>query len=139
MKTICKGSAAIAQEANDKHETALALELLDVATAMEGDLEDGILLLQQTRHLALEQADKWMQGFLCVDLGYAAMRKGDSSGAETIFNEGLRVSHEIDMKINEAYCLTFLAALKMRSGKLQQARDNLQKALDYLLMLGICL
>jgi hypothetical protein len=53
------------------------LLLLGVATAMEGDLEDGILLLQQTRHLALEQADKWMQGFLCVDLGYAVMRKGE--------------------------------------------------------------
>jgi hypothetical protein len=32
MKTICKESAALAQETNDKHETALALELLGVAT-----------------------------------------------------------------------------------------------------------
>jgi predicted ATPase len=45
MKTVCKESAVLAQEANDQHETALALELLGVATAMEGDLEGGILLL----------------------------------------------------------------------------------------------
>jgi predicted ATPase/class 3 adenylate cyclase len=127
MKTICKETVAIAMEANDKHETALALELLGVASAMEGDLEDGILLLQQTRHIAQEQEDKWMQGFLCVDLGYAVMRKGDYSDAEAIFNEGVRTSHEIGMKINEAYCLTFLVALKMRSGNFQQARDDLQE------------
>jgi tetratricopeptide (TPR) repeat protein len=128
MKTFCKSSAAIAQEANDKHEMALALELLGVATAMEGDLEDGILLLRQTRRLAQEQDDKWMQGFHCVDLGYALMRKGDYSDADTIFNDGLRVSHEIGMKINEAYCLTYLASLAMRGGDFQQAREKLQKS-----------
>jgi predicted ATPase/class 3 adenylate cyclase len=128
MKSICKESATLAQEANDKHETALALELLGVATAMEGDLEDGISLFQQTRHLALEQEDKWMQGFHCVDLGYALMRKGDYPDAEAIFNDGVRVSREIGMKINEAYCLTFLAALKMRNGNVQQAKENLQKS-----------
>ena len=128
MKTVCKESVAIAREANSKHETALALELLGVATAMEGDLEGGILLLQQTRQLAREQEDKWMLGFLCVDLGYALMRKGNYSSAETIFDEGVRAGREIGMKINEAYCLTFLAALKMRSGNFQQARDNLQES-----------
>ena len=91
-------------------------------------LEDGISLLRQTRHLAREEEDKWMQGFHCVDLGYALMRKGDYSSAETIFNDGVRVSREIGMKINEAYCLMFLAALKMRSGNFQQARDNLQES-----------
>jgi len=128
MKTICTKSVALAREANDKHETALALELLGVATAMEGDLEDGILLLQQTRRLAQEEDNRWMLGFHCVDLGYAVMRRGDYSNAETIFEEGVRVACEIGMKINEAYCLTFLAALKMRGGKFQQARDYLQKS-----------
>ncbi len=128
MKTYCKKSAEIAQEANDKHEIALALELLGVATAMQGDLEDGILLLQETRRLAQEQEDKWMQGFHCVDLGYALMRKGDYADAETIFADGLRVSDEIGMKINEAYCRTFLAALKIQIGSLQLARQNLQES-----------
>jgi serine/threonine-protein kinase PknK len=128
VDTFCKQSAAIAGEANDKHEMALALELLGVATAMEGDLEHGILLLRETRRLALEQNDKWMQGFHCVDLGYALMRKGDYAGAETIFDDGLRVSDEIGMKINEAYCRTLLAALKIRVGNLQLARHNLQKS-----------
>ena len=128
MKTLCEKSAAIAQEAEDKHETALALELLGVATAMEGGLEEDILLLQQTRRLAQEQEDKWMQGFHCVDLGYALMRKGDYSDAEIIFNDGLRVSQEIGMKINEAYCLAFLAALEMRIDNLQQAKYNLRES-----------
>ena len=94
MKTFCKKSAAIAEEADDKHEMALALELLGVATAMDGDLEHGIFLLRETRRLALGQNDKWMQGFHCVDLGYALMRKGDFADAETIFDDGLRVSDE---------------------------------------------
>jgi predicted ATPase/class 3 adenylate cyclase len=128
MKTVCKESAVLAHEANDKHETALALELLGVATAMEGDLEDGISLLQQTRNLARQEDDKWMQGFHCVDLGYAVMRKGDYSDAETIFNQGVKVSREIGMKINEAYCLTFLAALKMRKKKFRQARNDLKES-----------
>ena len=69
-----------------------------------------------------------MQGFHCVDLGYAVMRKGDYSDAEAIFNEGVRVSREIGMKINEAYCLTFLGALKIRINKFRQARSNLKKS-----------
>jgi tetratricopeptide (TPR) repeat protein len=69
-----------------------------------------------------------MQGFHCVDLGYALMRKGNYADAEIIFAEGLRVSDEIGMKLNEAYYLTFLAALKMRIGNLQHARQNLQKS-----------
>jgi hypothetical protein len=73
--------------ANDKHETALALELLGVATAMEDDLEGGILLLQETRRLAQKHNDKWMQGFHCVDLRYALMRKGDYADAEIIFED----------------------------------------------------
>jgi predicted ATPase len=128
MKTYCKESAETAQEANDKHETALALELLGVATAMDGDLEQGISLLQETRRLAREQNDTWMRGFHCVDLGYALMRNGDYADAETIFADGLRVSDEIGMKINEAYCRTFLAALKIRIGNLQLARQNLQES-----------
>jgi hypothetical protein len=95
IKTLCKESA---QKTNDKHETALALELLGVATAMEGDLNGGILLLRQTRHLAQEQEDKWMQEFHCVDLGYALMRQENYSDAEAIFHERVRVSHEISMK-----------------------------------------
>jgi tetratricopeptide (TPR) repeat protein len=128
MKTYCKETTAIAQEVNDKHETALALELLGVATAMDGDLEQGISLLQETRRLAQEQNDTWMRGFHCVDLGYALMRNGDYADAETIFADGLRVSDEIGMKINEAYCRTFLAALKIRIGNLQLARQNLQES-----------
>ncbi|MDX1489207.1 MAG: hypothetical protein R3268_13440, partial [Acidiferrobacterales bacterium] len=128
MKKFCQQSATLAREADDRHETALALELLGVATAMEGDFERGILLLQETRRLAQEQKDKWMQGFHCVDLGYALMQKGDYADAEVILDDGLRVSYEIGMKINEAYCLTFLAALKMRIGDLQRAKHNLQES-----------
>jgi non-specific serine/threonine protein kinase len=52
MKQLCRKNAEIVQAANDKHETALVLELLGVATAMGGDLEQGISLLQETRRLA---------------------------------------------------------------------------------------
>jgi hypothetical protein len=51
--------------------------------------------------------------------------KGDYSSAETIFSEGVNMSREIGMKFNEAYCLTFLAALRMRG--FQEARDNLEQ------------
>jgi predicted ATPase/class 3 adenylate cyclase len=136
MKKICKESVAIAQEANDKHETALALELLGFASVVEGDLEDGISLLQQSRHIAQKEEDKWMLGFLSIDLGYAAMRKGEYSSAETIFNDGVKADREMGRKINEAYCLTFLAALKMRRGNFQEARSNLQEGARILLDAG---
>jgi predicted ATPase len=127
MKTVGKESVALADVANDEHETALALELLGFASVMEGDPEEGILLLQRSGQLAWKEEDKWMLGFLRTDLGYAAMRKGDYSSAEAIFKEGVNMSREIGMKFNEAYCLTFLAALKMRSGDFQEARDDLEE------------
>jgi predicted ATPase/class 3 adenylate cyclase len=128
MKTVGEESVAMAQEDNDEHETALALELLGFARVMEGDLEEGVFLLQQSRRLAQKEDDEWMLGFLCTDLGYAAMRKGDYSSAEAIFNEGVSMSREIGMKFNEAYCLTFLAALKIRSEDFRKARDNLEES-----------
>jgi serine/threonine-protein kinase PknK len=136
IKTVCKQSVAIAQEANDKHETAYALELLGFANVLEGDLEEGILLLQQARQLAQQEEDKWMLGFLGVDFGYVLMRKGDYSSAEAIFNEGVKADREMGLKINEAYCLTFLAAVKMHSGNFQVARDNLKEGAQILLDAG---
>jgi hypothetical protein len=56
------------------------------------------------------------------------MRNEDYSSADMIFNDGIRVSHEIGMKINEAYCLMFVAALKIRIGNLEQAKHNLRKS-----------
>jgi tetratricopeptide (TPR) repeat protein len=136
IKTVCKQSVAIAQEANDKHETAYALELLGFANVLEGDLEEGILLLQQARQLAQQEENKWMLGFLGVDFGYVLMRKGDYSSAEAIFNEGVKADREMGLKINEAYCLTFLAAVKMHSGNFQVARDNLKEGAQILLDAG---
>ena len=130
MKTVGKESVAMAQEANDKHEIVLALELLGDATAKEGDLDEGILLLQQTRQIAQKEGDKWILGVLCIDLGYALMRKGDYSSAEAIFDDGVKAAPKIEMK---AYCLTYLAALKIRSRNFQQARNNLEEGAQILL------
>jgi predicted ATPase len=124
LSLMRSGSAAFRAAGSElfmPHHTALLAQASEIA----GQLEEGLVLLDDALQLAERTGERWFTAELNRQKGQLLLRQGHSEAAEELYCEALSIAKEQEAKLWELRAAVSLARLRRDQDRRAEARDLL--------------
>lgn len=123
--SIAEQSLQLARELSDKRVEALSLMALGVVISLQGNLKEGVPLVEQSRTLYKTLGDKLGQA---TAMAWLVLNNNDLEQTKTIVLEGLGLFREMDHLAGIALCLSQLAHRRIWGGDFSSPVQWLEEA-----------
>jgi predicted ATPase len=100
--------------------------LLAMACGIEGQIEEGLKLLDDAFQIAERTGERLLAGELHRHKGQLLLRQGNAEAAEELYHKALRIAREQEAKLWELRAAVSLARLRREQGRRAEARDILK-------------
>jgi predicted ATPase len=101
------------------------IDLLAAAYEIAGQIEDGLILLDDALHIIERTGERWFAAELSRHKGQLLLRLGNSAAAEELYREALSIAQEQEAKLWELRAAVSLARLCRDQGRRNEAGDLL--------------
>jgi predicted ATPase len=123
MSLLRSGLAAYRAAGSEK--IAHLIALLAKAREIVGQIEEGLILLENALQIAERTGERWLDAELYRHKGQLLSRHGDLESAEELYRKALSIAEEQEAKLWELRAAVSLARLRRDQGRRAEARDLL--------------
>lgn len=127
----------IAEEESDDESQLVTSINIGLTHKLLGNYEEALRFLNEALTISSEKEDKHRKSIALDLIGDVKSFLKDHAGAYEKYNESLKIKTELDDKRGQAIVLTTIGNLQLAEGKLHEAKENIECALNIALELGM--
>jgi predicted ATPase len=123
--SLLRGGSADYRAIGAKARLTFYLSLLVRACEIAGEIEEGLVVLEDALLLVEETGERWVEAELNRQKGQLLRRQGDAEAAEEFYRKAIGIAIDQEAKLWELRAATSLARLWGEQGKRTEAHELL--------------
>lgn len=127
----------IAEEEQDTESRLVTCINIGLTHKVLGNFDDSLKFLEEALDIAAKNNDKLRKAVTLDSIGDVKKQLNDFKTAHEIYRESLKMKIELDDKRGQAIVLTTIGMLQITEGRLEEAKVNIESALNISDELGI--